>query len=85
MSKCNFSIDFSGSAETIFQKAKTAVEKQGGNFSGDMGSGSFSLSMFGTISGSYRVNGQKLEIDIDEKPMMIPCSAIESALKSQIG
>lgn len=85
MSKCNFSIDFSGSADSIFQKAKGAVEKQGGSFSGDASNGNFSISMFGTIIGSYRVNGQKLEIDIEEKPMMIPCSAIESALKSQIG
>ena len=84
MSKCNFSIDFSGSAEGIYNKAKAAVEKQGGTFSGDSNSGSFSINVFGTISGTYTVSGNQLLIAIEDKPMMIPCAAIENALKSQI-
>ena len=84
MSKCSFSIPFSGSAEDIFHKAKTAVEKQGGSFNGDTGSGNFTISVFGTINGSYSVSGQQLNIEIDDKPMMIPCAAIENALKSQL-
>ena len=85
MSKCNFSISFSGSAEEAYQKAKNAVEKQGGNFNGDADSGNFSINVFGTISGSYTVTGNQLNITIEDKPMMIPCSAIENVLKSQIG
>ncbi|HEU4471506.1 MAG TPA: hypothetical protein VFR58_10500 [Flavisolibacter sp.] len=85
MSKCNFSINFSGTPQEIFTRAKNAVEKQGGNFSGDETSGSFSINVFGTISGSYTVSGQQLNISIEDKPMMIPCAAIENALKSQIG
>ena len=84
MSKCSFSIPFSGSAEDIFNKAKAAVEKQGGSFNGDTGSGNFTISVFGTINGSYSVSGQQLNIEIDDKPMMIPCAAIENALKSQL-
>ena len=84
MSKCNFSIDFSGSAEGIYNKAKAAVEKQGGTFSGESNSGSFSINVFGTISGTYTVSGNQLLIAIEDKPMMIPCAAIENALKSQI-
>ncbi len=85
MSKCNFSIPFTGSASEVYNRAKTAVEKQGGSFNGDEQGGSFSITVFGNISGSYTVVGQQLEIAIEEKPMMIPCSAIESALKNQIG
>ena len=85
MSKCNFSSSFSGSAEEVYQKAKAAVEKQGGNFTGDASSGSFSINVFGTISGSYAVSGSQLNISIEDKPMMIPCGAIENVLKSQIG
>ncbi|MBA2745402.1 MAG: hypothetical protein H0U44_04175 [Flavisolibacter sp.] len=85
MSKCNFSIQFSGTPEAIFNKAKSAVEKQGGSFNGDAHAGSFSISVFGTISGSYTVSEQSLDINIEDKPMMIPCAAIENALKSQIG
>jgi hypothetical protein len=85
MAKCQFSIDFSGSAEDIFNKARTAVERQGGTFSGDANAGSFSINVFGTISGSYSVSGQQLQISIENKPMMIPCGAIENVLRSQIG
>jgi hypothetical protein len=85
MSKCNFSIPFSGSPDQIFSKAKAAVEKQGGTFNGTADSGNFSINVFGNISGTYSVSGDQLNIVIEDKPMMIPCAAIESALKSQIG
>lgn len=84
MSKCNFSISFSGSHEDVYNKAKAAVVKQGGSFTGDSSHGSFSINVFGTISGTYSVSGQQLNISVEEKPMMIPCSAIENVLKGQI-
>ena len=84
MSKCNFSIPFTGSADEVYNKAKAAVEKQGGSFNGDNNSGSFSINVFGAITGSYNVAGDQLNIMIEDKPMMIPCSAIENVLKSQI-
>jgi hypothetical protein len=85
MSKCNFSIDFTGSPEAVFNKAKAAVEKQGGTFNGTADNGNFSINVFGAISGTYTVSGNQLHIVIEDKPMMIPCAAIESALKAQIG
>jgi hypothetical protein len=84
MSKCNFSINFSGTPEEVYNKAKAAVEKQGGSFTGDANSGSFNINVFGAISGSYTVTGNQLNIVIEDKPMMIPCGAIENVLKSQI-
>lgn len=84
MAKCEFSISFTGTATDVFNKAKTAVEKQGGIFNGDAGSGTFSINVFGTISGSYTVSGNQLNIVIEDKPLMIPCGAIENVLKSQI-
>lgn len=85
MSKCQFSIPFTGSADAVYNKAKATVEKGGGSFSGNTEAGSFSLQLFGTIAGNYRVVGNNLEITIEEKPMMIGCGMIESALKSQLG
>ena len=84
MSKCNFSISFSGSAEQVLSKAKTAVQSQGGSFTGDVSGGNFSINVFGTISGSYTVSGNQLNIVIEDKPLMIPCGAIENVLKNQI-
>lgn len=83
---CNFNIPFLGDANTVMNKAKSAVESQGGNFTGDTTAGSFDVSIFGNkIAGSYTVNGQFLEVIISDKPMMIPCNAIENFLSKQIG
>jgi len=60
------------------------VERQGGNFNGDASNGSFSINVFGTIRGSYSVSGSQLNVVIEDKPMMIPCGAIENVLKNQI-
>ncbi len=85
MSACNFLIPFSGSANEIFSKVKTAIQGQGGQFNGDDTGGSFDVSVFGnSIKGSYTVAGQDLDIIVDSKPFLIPCSAIESFLKSKL-
>jgi hypothetical protein len=82
---CNFSIPFSGTPLDVLRSAKSAVVNQGGSFDGDTGSGSFQLGIFGSnIKGSYTVDGQNLNITIDSKPFILPCSTIESFLKSQI-
>ena len=86
MSACNFSIPFSGSPQDVLNKARSSVQSQGGNFDGDETGGAFDVSVFGsTIKGSYAVSGQNLDITIDSKPFLIPCSTIESFLKNQIG
>jgi len=86
MSACTFSIPFSGSAEAVLSKAKSAVESQGGSFTGDTNAGNFEVSIFGNaIIGSYTVAGNDMNIVIDEKPFLVPCSAIEGFLKKQLG
>lgn len=82
---CNFKIPFSGSVQQVLNLAKSAVENQGGNFDGDENSGSFQVSVMGTIKGSYTVMGNELELSIDSKPMFVSCGMIEGFLKSKIG
>jgi hypothetical protein len=85
MSACNLSIPFSGEAEAILNKAKAAIESQQGIFTGDTNSGNFEVTVFAnTIRGIYVVSGQELNITITHKPFLIPCSTIESFLKSKI-
>lgn len=85
MSSCNFSIPFNGSAEQVLNKAKSAVESQGGNFTGDINAGNFEVSVFGnTIAGSYNLSGNNMDIVIDSKPFLIPCSTIENFLAKQL-
>ena len=82
---CDFSIPFSGNTDDVLAKAKSAVQNQGGNFTGDTQRGDFDVSVFGNkIVGNYSVSGQTLQINITDKPFMVPCSAIESFLKNQL-
>ena len=85
MSACNFTIVFTKSATEILDKAKKTVEAQNGNFTGDTTSGNFDVNVFGnTVVGSYTVDGQNLNIEITDKPFLVPCSMIESFLKGQL-
>jgi hypothetical protein len=85
MAACNFIIPFTGDASAVLEKAKTAVEKQSGHFTGGTDQGNFDVSFFGQeINGTYTVTGNDLNIIIENKPFMVPCSAIESFLKSQV-
>lgn len=82
---CKFKIPFSGSTQQVLNRARTAVEGQGGTFSGDESSGNFEVSVMSTIKGSYTVLGNELDIVIDSKPLFVSCGMIESFLKSKIG
>jgi len=85
MSACNFTIPFTKSVTEILEKAKKTIESQSGNFTGDENAGNFDVSIFGnTVIGSYTVIGQNLNIDITEKPFLVPCNMIESYLKNNL-
>ena len=85
MSTCNFSIPFSGEAEIVLAKAKMAIESQKGIFTGDTKSGNFEVTVIGnTIRGMYVIAGDNLMLTITHKPFLIPCSTIESFLKSKL-
>ena len=83
---CNFSIPFASDPQQVINKAKNAVQGQGGFFEGDTAAGKFDVIVFGnTIKGSYTVSGQQMNIIIDTKPFFVPCNTIEGFLKAQIG
>ena len=82
---CRFKLPFSGSLQQSLDKARIAVEGQGGTFTGDETSGNFEVSVMGAIKGSYTVMGNELDIVIDSKPMFVGCGMIEGFLKSKLG
>ncbi len=85
MSTCSFSIPFSGDATDILNKAQSGIASAGGNFTGNINNGEFSLSTFvGEITGTYIINGSNLNIDITDKPMFLGCSMIEAELKKYL-
>ncbi len=85
MSTCNFTIPFSGESESVLAKAKSAIENQDGIFNGNTSFGNFEVSVLSnTIKGDYNVTGQMMRITITNKPFFLPCSAIESFLRSKL-
>ena len=82
---CNFSIPFSGSSTDVLSRARSTVQGQGGTFNGNENSGAFQISVMGSaIRGTYAVSGQNLQINIETKPFLIPCSTIENFLRGQL-
>ncbi len=60
-------------------------KKLGGNFNGDTSAGNFDITIMGnTITGSYNIAGNQINITVDDKPFFVPCSTIESFLKSKL-
>ncbi len=85
MSACNFTVAFTKPVAEILEKAKQTVESQNGTFVGDDNEGKFDVNVFGNIViGTYKVIENELNIDIIEKPFLVPCSMIESFLTNKL-
>ena len=86
MSSCQeFNVTFSGPAEELVAKAKTAVEDAGGTFNGDTEKGEFKVpTPFGPVAGTYRIAASKVYIQITEKPLLLPCWVIENFVRQWI-
>ena len=86
MSKCNVNIDFNSSAEQLADQAKAAIIGAGGSFEGNAFSGNFSIpTPLGKVTGSYTIMGQKISIDIMDKPFLVSCNRIETELRNYLG
>jgi hypothetical protein len=84
MAACNFIIPVTETGAAL-SKIQKAVTQQGGTFSGNETAGNISVSLFGsTITGTYQVKPDALDITITEKPFLLPCNAIEGFLKKQL-
>ena len=93
MSSCQFDFSLSVEAASLLRALRADFARFGGTASGDEdpgGFGEFSLpTPLGTFSGTYEVLTSKpgvcaIRIEVDEKPMFIPCSAIEEHLERRL-
>ena len=87
MASCSpFDVDFSGSAQDLFNKISALIHQHGGSISGGPSGGSFSVPVpvFGTVAGTFSVSGQTCTIHITQRSFFLPCSTIESFVKSNI-
>ena len=85
MAECSFNFNLESNPAEIINKVKLKIENEGGSFSGDESEGNFNLpTPVGSIDWNYSVNTNELKIDITKKPMMLPCSMIESELEKRL-
>jgi hypothetical protein len=86
MSKCNFSIDFTGPSDALIQQAQSAITSAGGKFNGDVNNGGFIIpTPIGEVSGAYAVENQSFHISIEDKPFLLSCNKIETELRNYLG
>jgi hypothetical protein len=82
---CNFSIKFDSNVSHLISVAKDAITGAGGNFTGDEQAGGFNINTFvGQITGTYTILNNEINIIITKKPMLVPCSEIESQLRKYL-
>jgi len=87
MASCNpFNVDFSGSAQDLFNKISTLIHQHGGTISGGPSGGAFSVPVpvLGTVAGTFSVSGQICTIHVTQRSFFLACSVIESFVKSNI-
>jgi hypothetical protein len=85
MAECTFKFNIESNPAEIINKVKLKIENEGGSFTGNEKDGNFNLpTPVGTIEGNYLVSDNELKIDITKKPMMLPCSMIESELEKRL-
>lgn len=80
MAKCDFLLDFTGSAADLEKKLKTEIEAYGGIVDTSQKSINLKIPVVGTISGSYNFEDQKIRIVIDNKPLLLSCDQIEKQI-----
>jgi hypothetical protein len=82
MAKHSFSAQFTGPATDTVAKARGAIEKAGGTFTGDDSKGDFVVATpAGKVKGNYAVTGQSFAVNITDKPFIVPGSAIEAQVR----
>jgi hypothetical protein len=82
---CQFDISFTGDPESLTTRAKQAIEKLGGTFTGNVSQGQFrAKTAIGSIHGSYHLKGQQMSIVITKKPLLLSCGRIEKELNVAI-
>ena len=85
MSDCKFDITFNNSAAELVEKAKQSITNAGGEVTGDLTSGVFTIpSPLGKISGAYTIVQQVASFHILEKPLFVGCGLIESTINKYL-
>jgi len=84
--KHSFIVKLKDEVSSILDKMKSVITGKGGSFAGNKECGYFEgKSVFGTIKCEYRsISANEVEITIDDKPLVMSNSMIESEIKKYL-
>ena len=84
--KHSFIVRLKEEASSMLSKLKSIITGKGGSFEGNKECGSFEgKSALGPIKGEYRsISDKEIEITIDDKPLDMSYSLIESVIKAYL-
>ncbi len=84
--KHSFIVKLKDAASSILSKMKSIITGKGGSLEGNKEFGSFEgKSVLGTIKGEYcSISDNEIEITINDKPLLIPYSTIESEIRKYL-
>lgn len=82
---CKFSIKTKQDIAETYQIAVREIERFGATYNGDANGGSFKLEVVGMVfKGHIQVEGNTIDVTLTGKPLLVPCSVIESSVKTYV-
>ncbi|MGF7080355.1 hypothetical protein [Mucilaginibacter sp. UYCu711] len=82
---CKFSIKTKQDIAETYQIALREIERFGASYNGDANGGNFELEVLGMrFKGTIQVKSNIIVVNLTDKPMLVPCSLIESSVKSYV-
>ena len=87
MASCKpFEVEFSISAQALYNKVCDLIQNNNGHMAGSQASGTFSVpvSSFGRVSGDYAISEGSIALTIKKRPLLLSCSVIESYFRKNL-
>lgn len=90
MAACEFEFTLEAAPAALLAALRADFARFGGELAGDGGVGEFSMpTPLGVFRGTWRVDGapgdgSTVRIEVDEKPIFVPCSSIGEHLERRL-
>ena len=78
-----FNVNFDSTAANLISKIESQLRMKEGSLEGDDSEGEFEIANPVTIKGKYKVEGQKIEIEITKKPIFVTSGMVEDAVSKE--
>lgn len=83
---CDFTINFTGTADELVAKIKAKVLANSGTFTGDVNAGSFYISIaLSHVDGTYMISGRSMMVEITHKPFFLSCNQVKQYIEDNLG